>query len=234
MKETNKQYQAAVLAPIVLFLAGCYGSESGEDGGSTERMHNAAIVIVTAIAAQDVIGTGEFQATVERPMDFDSKIKGTVSPAKLDARMIIPLKDNIFVAEKVDGMWKGEQRKLAFNWKVEQVDAATYEIQRIGFDGKMNIRVDEGRIEGVYERKWAMDIRYTGSIDENGEYQLTLHRPLSWDWEVTGQVTAGGKQGEEEEPGRKPSRDNGALRRPLNQANVLSGSNNERPYIPSS
>ena len=170
------------------FLAGCYGSEMESNTGSAERMQNAAVVIVSAIAAQETLGSANFEAEVSRTMDFDSIIRGTVSPDAIEARMVIPGQDNVYVAEKVNGLWAGEQRKLMFNWDVEQIDETTYEVRRIGLNSTMEIKVENGRIEGRFYRKLALDFTYSGEITPEGEYSLVVHRPLGFDWKVKGEV----------------------------------------------
>ena len=180
--------KTVTILALSALLAGCYGSESNKDTGSLERMQNATVVIVSAIAAQETFGAANFKAEVLRKMDFDSTIRGTVTPDGIQARMVIPGQDNVYVAEKVNGLWAGEQRKLAFNWDVEQLDPTTYEIRRIGFDGKMDISVINGSIEGRFYRKWALDFTYFGEITPEGEYSLVLRRPLGFDWKVKGEV----------------------------------------------
>ena len=151
-------------------------------------MQNAAVVIVSAIAAQETFGAANFKAEVSRTMDFDSTIRGTVTPDAIQARMVIPGQDNVYVAKKVNGLWAGEQRKLVFNWDVEQVDKTTYEIRRIGLNSTMEIIVENGRIEGRFHRKLALDFTYSGEITPEGEYSLVLRRPLGFDWKVKGEM----------------------------------------------
>ena len=104
-KKNNKH--ALALAAACLLLAGCYGGETSKSGSSAERMANASIVIVTAVAVQQVFGEATISAKVKRRMDFDSKIEGVVTPEELNVRMKMPLQDNVFEAHKTDGLWTG-------------------------------------------------------------------------------------------------------------------------------
>lgn len=186
----RRELRLALTFAAGVVLGGCYGAESDEQTGSVERMQNASLVIVSAIAAQEVLGTAQYEVKVARRFQFDSTIKGAVTPATIEARMIIPGQDNIFTAERIDGRWAGKQRKLAFNWDIKQTGDTRFEIRRLGFDGVLDVVVDpeSGAIDGRLHRKLAMDFTYSGKIMADGDYRLVLHRPLGWDWEASGFV----------------------------------------------
>ena len=177
-----------ILAAACLLLAGCYGGETSKNSGSAERMANASIVIVTAVAVQQVFGEATITAEVKRRMNFDSKIEGAVTPEELNVRMKMPLQDNVLKAHKTDGLWVGDQEKMMANWTVRQTGPTTFRIERLGFDIGITVEMDDGVIQGRVSRKLAFDYTYEGIVRQDGSYWLEFRRPLAWDWIVEGQV----------------------------------------------
>ena len=167
-------------------ITGCYSGEESEDG-SAERMRNAVATIVTGVAAQEIYGSTSVDATLQRPLNLNSRIEGTTTPKIIDLRMKIPLKDNRFVAHRVNGMLVGEQDKRMFDWSVQQVDENTYKVNRVGFDGELDINIDGNFISGKYHKPMGLDFSFSGEM-RDGAYHLEMDLPLKLDWEINGTV----------------------------------------------
>jgi hypothetical protein len=170
-------------------LVGCYSGEISPKRGSDERMKNALITITTGLAAQQIYGNSTINAYVDRPLEFDSELIGTTSSDEIMVRMKIPTGDNVFHAVRTSTRWKGSQDKNMFDWGVNQTDADTYEIDRVGFNGTLHLHVTGRNIRGRYDRPWALDYLFDGKIEENGTYRLNFHTPpIEFDWTVRGTI----------------------------------------------
>lgn len=156
--------------------------------------------VVAGILAQKIHPESQIEMDVDIWLGAGGRLTGTTTPQSIRVYLDRNFSaDSEFTAERAAPILSptsrtlvgGISRTLSFGFSFRQLGENLYQIDRrlIGFGYQLELKLEQGHIQGQVYRSLALDWSVEGEISPSGEIEFEIQRPLAFDVTAKGKIT---------------------------------------------